>query len=70
MEAHDKAEARRQHEADRLEERSDALGEEIEAVREDWEKKKQDPDVPGAAGNPKVAERGLPPEMDKITPGD
>jgi len=57
-------------EVDRLEERADALGEQIDEVREDWEDKKHDPNVPGAAGDPDRAERDLPPEMDKITPGD
>jgi hypothetical protein len=61
---------RPEDQVDRLEERADALGEEIEETREDWERKKHDPDVPGAAGNPDRAARDLPPEMDKITPGD
>lgn len=55
---------------DSLEERSEALGEEIDETRRDWEHKKRDPGVPGAAGNPDRAERDLPPTMDKITPGD
>lgn len=61
---------RAEEQVDRLEERSDALGEEIDETRRDWEHKKHDPDVPGAAGNPDRAERDLPPTMDKITPGD
>ena len=55
---------------DRLEERADALGEDIDDTRRDWEAKKRDPDVPGAAGDPERAEGDLPPTMDKITPGD
>jgi hypothetical protein len=55
---------------DRLEERSDALGEQIDETRRDWEEKKHDPDVPGAAGEPDRAEGGVPPNLDKITPGD
>lgn len=62
--------ARAEDQVDRMEERSDALGEQIDEVREDWEQKKHDPDVPGAAGDPDRAQGGLPPEMDKITPGD
>lgn len=61
---------RAEDEADRLEERADALGEQIDETRRDWEDKKHDPDVPGAAGDPDRAEGGLPPTMDKITPGD
>ena len=57
-------------EVDRLEERADALGEDIDDTRRDWEAKKRDPDVPGAAGDPERAEGDLPPTMDKITPGD
>ena len=57
-------------EVDRLEERADALGEEIGETRRDWEAKKRDPDVPGAAGDPERADGDLPPTMDKITPGD
>ncbi|HWH46061.1 MAG TPA: hypothetical protein VNT32_15175 [Thermoleophilaceae bacterium] len=31
-----------------MQERVDELGEEIEEVREDWERKQEDPSVPGA----------------------
>lgn len=61
---------RAEEQVDRLEERSDALGEQIDKTRRDWEEKKHDPDVPGAAGDPDRAEGGLPPNLDKITPGD
>ena len=61
---------RAEDQVDSLEERSDALGEQIDDVRADWEAKKHDPDVPGAAGDPDRAEGGLSPNMDKITPGD
>jgi hypothetical protein len=64
------AAARAEEQVDRLEERSDALGEQIDDVKRDWEAKKHDPDVPGAAGNPDRAEGGLSPNLDKITPGD
>lgn len=57
-------------EVDRMEERADALGEQIDDTRQDWEHKKHDPDVPGAAGDPDRAEGDLPPELDKVTPGD
>lgn len=61
---------RAENQVDDLEERADALGEHIDETRRDWEHKKHDPDVPGAAGDPDRAEGGLPPTMDKITPGD
>lgn len=38
-------------EVDQLEHRSDALGEEIDEAREDWERKKADDSVPGAVEN-------------------
>ena len=41
-----------------MEERSDRVGEHIEAARKDWEAKKADPAVPGAAGDPDRAEEG------------
>lgn len=70
MEGHERAAARAEDEVDRLEERADALGEQIDETREDWEHKKHDPDVPGAAGDPDRAEGDLPPELDQVTPGD
>jgi len=44
--------------------RSERLEGDIEATRRDWERKKQDPSVPGAAGDPDRAEEELPPEAD------
>ena len=41
-----------------MEERSERLEEEIEDTREDWERKKRDSSVPGAAGDPERAEEG------------
>jgi hypothetical protein len=55
-----------EREADELQERSDKLGEEIADVREDWERKKADDNVPGAQ-NP---ETGLAPEANVTTQGD
>ena len=60
---HEELSARVEQEADRLEERTDALGEQIDDTRSDWEAKKRDPDVPGAAGNPERAEGDPPPEQ-------
>ncbi|WP_157592276.1 hypothetical protein [Solirubrobacter soli] len=42
-----------ERELDDLEERSEQLGEEIADVREDWERKKADDQVPGAQGEPR-----------------
>ena len=58
MESHDELAARADAEADRLEERTDALGKQVEDTRRDWERKKADPAVPGAAGDPEKAEGG------------
>ena len=41
-----------------MQERSDRLEEEIEDARDDWERKKHDSSVPGAAGDPDRAEEG------------
>jgi predicted nucleic acid-binding Zn-ribbon protein len=53
-----------------MEERSERLEDDIADVREDWERKKADDGVPGAAGQPEQAEGDLPPEADYTTPGD
>jgi hypothetical protein len=41
-----------EEDADRMEEHSDRLGERIEDVQGDWERKEQDPAVPGAQPDP------------------
>ena len=43
---------------DDMERRSDRVGEQIESARQDWEAKKADSKVPGAAGDPDRAEEG------------
>jgi hypothetical protein len=55
-----------EHEADKLEARSEALGEEIEQVREDVEAQRRDESVPTAP----APESGLPPEANFTTSGD
>ncbi len=52
-------------EIDRLERESSELEGEIADTREDWERKKGDDNVPGAAGKPEAAESGLPPEAEQ-----
>lgn len=64
-EPHERAADRAEAELARLERRSEHLEEEIDATRSDWERKKADPSVPGAAGDPAAAESGLPPEANE-----
>jgi hypothetical protein len=59
-----------EREIEEMEERSERLEEEIEDVREDWERKKADPSVPGAAGDPEKAEEGPQPETSYPSKGD
>jgi predicted nucleic acid-binding Zn-ribbon protein len=59
-----------ERELEDMEERSDRLEDEIDDVREDWERKKRDPSVPGAAGDPESAEGDVAPEPDYPSKGD
>jgi hypothetical protein len=47
-----------ERDVEEMQERSDRLEEEIEDTRDDWEHKKRDSKVPGAAGDPDRAEEG------------
>ena len=47
-----------ERDVEEMQERSDRLEERIENTREDWEQKKRDSSVPGAAGDPDRAEEG------------
>ena len=47
-----------ERDVEEMQERSDRLEEQIEDTREDWERKKRDSGVPGAAGDPDRAEGG------------
>jgi hypothetical protein len=47
-----------ERELDDMEERADKLGDHIDDARQDWEAKKGDSKVPGAAGDPDRAEEG------------
>ena len=53
-----------------MEERSERLEEDIAETREDWERKKRDSKVPGAAGDPERAEEGPQPETNYPSKGD
>jgi hypothetical protein len=70
MADHEKTAEALEREADDMEHRSKQVGEDIEAAREDWERKKADGSVPGAGGDPQRAEGGLPPEANYTTRGD
>ena len=61
-----------EREAEDMERRSEALEQEIEDAKADWEAKKSDATVPGAQSDDErdeESEDGPPPEAD-ITPGD
>jgi hypothetical protein len=45
-----------ERELDEMGERSDKLGDEIEGAGEEWERRKADDNVPGAAGEPNQAD--------------
>jgi len=59
-----------EREIDEMQERADRLDDEIGKVREDWERKKRDPSIPGAAGDPERAEEGPQPETNYPSKGD
>ena len=54
-----------ERELDDMERGSERLEEDISETRDDWESKKRDPKVPGAAGDPDAAVGDLPPEADE-----
>jgi hypothetical protein len=49
MTEHDDRTREMQHDVDEMEEHSERLEDEIKEARDDWEQKKRDPSVPGAA---------------------
>jgi hypothetical protein len=59
-----------EREVDEMQERADRLEDEIDKVREDWERKKADSRIPGAAGDPESAEEGPQPETNYPSKGD
>ncbi len=69
MSEHSEQADRLEHEAADMERRSERLEQEISGLRDDWERKKRDPSVPGAAGNPEAAEQELPPEANYTSRG-
>jgi len=59
-----------ERELEEMQERAEKLEHEIDEVRKDWERKKADPSVPGAAGDPQKAQSGPQPETDYPAKGD
>ena len=57
-------------EAEDMEERAEQLEDEIDEARGDWERKKRDSGVPGAAGAPERADEGTEPETSYPAKGD
>ena len=59
-----------EREVEDMQERAEKLEDQIDKVREDWERKKADSSVPGAAGDPQKAEQGPQPETNYPSKGD
>ncbi len=59
-----------ERELDDMQHESEDLESRISDARSDWERKKSDPAVPGAAGDPEAAEGDLPPEANYTSRGD
>ena len=59
-----------EREVEDMQERAEKLEDQIDKVREDWERKKADSSVPGAAGDPEKAEQGPQPETNYPSKGD
>ncbi len=59
-----------ERELDQMQERSDRLEEEIGDTREDWERKKADPAVPGALPDDDDGDDEPPPEAQYPAKGD
>ena len=57
---HDEQAERMEHDADRMEEHSEQLGDRIDDVEDDWERKEQDISVPGAQPGPGEEEESMP----------
>ncbi|HWE34486.1 MAG TPA: hypothetical protein VG410_13425 [Solirubrobacteraceae bacterium] len=51
-----------EHQTNRLERSADELGHEIEDVRSDWKRKRNDPNVPGAPPEQEPADEDAPSE--------
>jgi hypothetical protein len=65
MTEHPDPEPEPERELEEMDERSERLEDDVDSAREDWERKKRDPSVPGAAGDPEQADEELSPEADE-----
>ena len=70
MTEHEEHADRLERELDDLEEQGDRVEEHIGDARSDWESKKADDSVPGAAGEPSEVEDEPPPEQQYPAKGD
>jgi hypothetical protein len=59
-----------ERDVEEMEERSERLENEIDDAREDWEAKKRDPSVPGAAADPERSDQDVAPEADYPSKGE
>jgi hypothetical protein len=57
---HDEQADRLEEDADKLEQHNEQLGERIDNVRDDWERKEKDASVPGAQPDPDEEEESVP----------
>jgi hypothetical protein len=57
---HDEQADRLEDDADTLEQHSDQLGDRIDDIKDDWERKEQDISVPGARPDPGEEEESMP----------
>jgi hypothetical protein len=57
---HDEQAERMEEDAERMEEHSGRLGDKIDEVESDWDRKEQDPAVPGAQPDPGEDEEPVP----------
>ena len=70
MSEHDERADELEREAEEMQERVDRLEDETDEVSEDWERKKGDPGVPGAVGDPEKRESGPQPETNYPSKGE
>lgn len=57
---HERQADRMEEDAERMEQHSEQFGERIEGIESDWERKEQDPAVPGARPGPDEEEQPVP----------
>jgi hypothetical protein len=73
MSEHEEAAAHVERELDDMERRSERLGDQIDDVRDDWQRKQADEHVPGASAEPTPGDEeseGPPPEAEYPSKSD